>query len=217
MSEQENMLVPVEITGGALAANDFDSMTSAGTYNPRLQLFGATSDACKEGKIGIGHYGLVRDKDTIIDLGAELDVAIISWRPKALKINGDEIITVYEPTAELFKKIMAESEVKDSGAMYGPEFLVWIPIQTVFADYFMSSKTGRREAKNMRPLLGKAATLKVKFIKTAKYSWHGPVAVPCSTPFDIPPLEDLQEASFKFQNPPKQVLEPVKQDSGRAR
>ena len=92
-----NELIPKELTGGELAKYDFDDVVSGTeSYLPRLQLFSSKSDACAEGKIGIGHYGIVKDSD-IIDLGPELDAVIVSWRPKALQIDGDNIITVYDP------------------------------------------------------------------------------------------------------------------------
>ena len=91
--------------------------------------------------------------------------------------------------------------------MYGPEFLVWIPSQGVFATYFMSSKTARREAKKMEPLLGKAATFRCKLIDSGRFKWHGPVVVPCSSPLEVPALDAIKGEVEKFQNPPKSDIE----------
>lgn len=202
-----NELVPKEITGGQLAKYDFDDVVAGvDTYLPRLQLFGSKSDACATGDIGIGHFGLVRDNN-IIDLGVELDAVIVSWRPKALQIDGDTIITEYNPESDLYQKIKELSFVSDSGCMFGPEYLLWITSQNQFATYFMSSKTSRREARKLHPLVGKAATFKCKLIETARYKWHGPVVVPCSTPLDVPPVETIQGVVNSFQNPPKSDVE----------
>lgn len=206
-----NELVPADL-GGQMQEYDFDTVASnSSTYLSRLQLFGSKSDACAEGRINIGHWGLVSD-DVITDCGKEVDVAIIAWRPKAIRTSEDLIIE-YDQKSEEFQQIVVDSAVKDSGCMYGPEFLVYVPSQNAFATLFMSSKTARRESKKMKPLMRKAATLKCRLIKTARYSWHGPVIVPCSTPLEMPPLEDLKKQVELFQNPPKDDREKAEEDS----
>jgi len=208
-----NELIPKELTGGALTECSFDDLVSGGdSYLARLQLYGSKSDAVAENLIGMGRYGLVKD-DIIVDLGPELDVIIICYRAKALQISGDNIITEHDPRSDIYQKIKELSKTKDSGCMHGPEFLVWIPSQEQFATYFASSKTARREAKKMEPLVGKAATLKCKLIETQRYKWHGPVIVPCSTPLDVPPIEDIQEQVEKFKNPPKSDIEIAADDN----
>ena len=212
-----NELVPKELTGGALTDNNFSDVaaTLAANYLSRLQMFGSKSDACAEGKIGIGRYGIVRD-DTIVDLGIEIEAVIISWRPKALQLEG--FVTSFEPESDLYKKIKELSTVKDSGCMHGPEFLLWIPDQDQFVTYHMSSKTARRESKKMEPLIGKAATFRCKLIDppASRFKWHGPVVTGCSTQLEVPPVEEIEEQVKRFQNPPKQEVELAKDDdSGR--
>jgi hypothetical protein len=80
----------------------------------------------------------------------------------------------------------------------------------------MNSKTGRREARNMEPLLGKAATLKCHLIEQGKYKWHGPIVIPCTTPVEMPSEEDIRNQWTKFQNPPRNEVEVVEVDD-RAR
>jgi len=210
-------LVPQDLTGGPLATpGSFDSIVTGGDYLPRLQLFGSKSDACAEGKIKIGHYGLVKD-EKITDLGDEIDIVVVSWRSKAFQAEGGNFIVSYHPeidkdgniTNPTFNKIVMLSGVKDSGCTYGPEFLVWIPNIRSFATYHMNSKTARREAKNVEPLLGKAATLKCHLIDNGKYKWHGPVVIPCSAPVEMPSEEKIREEWTKFQNPPKNEVETV--------
>lgn len=220
----ENSLIPTDLTGGELAPKGtFSAIVAGGDYLPYLQLFGSKSDACAEGKIGIGRYGLVKDKQ-ITDVGAELDLVIVSWRSKAVQ-SGDDFIIDYNPEIDeasgeirnpTFKRIVDLSTVRDSGCMYGPEFLLWIPSANTFATYHMNSKTGRREARNMEPLVGKAATLKCHLIEQGKYKWHGPVVTGCSTPIDPPPDEELRNQWTKFHNPPKSDVE-VANDEERAR
>ncbi len=206
-----NDLVP-KFTG-ALANADFEDVVSSGDYLSRFQLFGSKSDAVAEGRIPIAHYGLVKDGD-ITDLGPEVDAIIITWRPKAVQTGNDFAIS-YDVGSEIYQKIKAMSSVRDSGAMYGPEFLLWIPDAGVFTAFHMNSTTSRREAKKVRPLIGKACTFKAKLIDNNKFKWHGPVTFPCSAALTPPPENALRAEADKFLNPSEPVIE-VAPDDERA-
>lgn len=197
----------------------FNTVAVSSGYLPYIQLYGGTSEAVKRQKIGIGRYGLVRSKDNIEDLTVAVDILVLSWRPRAMQ-TGDEMLSIYNSTSPEFKKIMEKSEIKDSGCMFGPEFLIWLPSAkpTCFATFFMSSKTSRRESPNLRALMGKPATLKAQLIETKKYMWHGPVVVPCSTPFDIDfEIAERDEVMNKFNNPLETEVESVPEGAGQAR
>ncbi len=212
-------LVSKELTEGALTTNSFNDVAASLSkgYLARLQLFGSKSDACAEGKIGIGRYGLVHD-NTIVDLGNEVEAVIVSWRPKALQIDNKTVTVSHEPDSELYQKIKELSTVKDSGCMHGPEFLLWIPGQDQFVSFHMSSKTARRESQKMEPLIGKAATFRCKLIDNGRHKWHGSVVTGCSSPLTPPSVEDIQEQVKIFQNPPKVEIELAEEDnSGRER
>lgn len=207
MSES-TQLIPQDLVDGSLAREeDFADMTTISDYLPRFQLFGSKTDAVAEGRIPAGHYGLVKD-DEITDLGEEVNVILVSRRTKALKLGGDTPVSVYDVKSDLFQEIKAQSAVKDSGCMFGYEFLIWIPDAETFALYHMNNKTGRREAKKTKALMGCAITLKCHLIDppTSKYKWHGPVILPCSTPLGMPDDEKLRVQCNKFHNPPAPVV-----------
>jgi hypothetical protein len=201
----------------------FDAVASGGKYLPRLQLFGSNSDAAKEGKIPNGTYGIVTGKDQLTPLGPEVNVLVISWRPKAIEI-GDEIIESYDHTSETFKSIVAKSETPDSGCMYGPEYLLWVPSEKKFVTFMMGSKSARREAPNLKAILesqkdGKipAATLKCTLIAGKKHKWHNPVITVCSTPFEMPTIDKLVEVANEFNNPKAGVEKVERVEQQRAR
>lgn len=214
------MIVPN--TGVAKYADDktFAGVSSQGNFLPRVQLFGANSNAVKEAKIPMAHYGLVRgSKDEIIDLGAECQVVILGWRPLALKIDKAEntVTSVFNPKSPEFKKFTELSDVKDSGCLFGPQFLVYVPQEKAFATLYMASKTARRAAGEVKAFMGKAATLKSELIKTPKYVWHGPVTTPCSMAFDLPAESEIVEIARKFNNPPESEEEAAPEDGDRDR
>jgi hypothetical protein len=200
------------------AAGDdvFNDMASSGKYLPRLMMYGANSKLVKQGKIGMAHFGLVTGKDNVQDLGTDVDIVPVAWRPFALDTSGEELISVYDHADPEFKRIQAQSELPDSGCMFGPEFMVWVPTLKRFASLFMSSKTARREAPAIRERLGKPTTLGTEYIETKKFGWHGIVAKPCSTPFDLPDQAAVDEETEKFLNPPKNGVERAPEPSAAA-
>ena len=203
---------------GALSTVDdksFKDLSGSGSFLPRLQLCGGNSKICKTGKIGIGRWGLMKGKDEVVDLTTEVDVIVCAMRARATDTSKEgEVLNSFEQNSEQFKAIAAMSDIHDSGCMFGPEFLIYIPSASQFATYFMSSKTARNKATAMRDALGKGATLGVEFIETKKYSWHGPTVKPCSSPLTEPSAEEAMPVVKTFLNPPK--VETVK-DDGRDR
>jgi len=218
MSNETGLSIPASEFGVAKYADPqaFTEVTSA-SFLPRLQLMGGNSELVKEGKIGIGRWALLRNKDQFVDLGPQVDALILSWRPKAmeLKDNNSVVLSFFNPKDEAFRKVMEKSEVPNSGCMYGPEYLVWLPApHNVYLSFFMASKTARREAPMVQALMHKFATLKIRLIKTAKFSWHGPVVTGCTTTYEVPVKEELLEQVNKFNNPPENEIESAPDDAG---
>jgi hypothetical protein len=186
----------------------FEEVATSSKFLPRLQLFSSNSGEVQEGKIRQGHFGVVTMKgQPIIDLTDETDVLLICWRPKALDMSTDNVVSCFNVEDDLFRSIAAKSDDSDSGCMFGPEFLVWIPSIQKFATFFCGSKTARREAVNIKGLCGKGATLRSHLIKKGRYAWHGPRAFECSTPFDLPDIEDIKSKAEDFNNPPEKTIE----------
>lgn len=194
----------------------FDASASGGgSFPARLQLLTSNSSKCKEGSFPTNHYALV-DGQNYKDLGKNVDVLVIDWRPKALE-TGDDVINSHDPESEQFKRIMERSlHEKDSGCMFGVEFLVYIPAAKGFSTFFLGTKSSRRESKPLRALMGKAATLGSQKIETKKYTWFTNSVSACSTPFDLPDEDLLVAEVTRFRNPPESTTEVVAED-GRAR
>lgn len=199
------VILPKGTVPAAYDDEAFKVATQSGDWLPRLQLMTANSKECKGGDFPINHYALVRDQN-FQDLGKSVDVLIVEWRPKAMEID-EQVYAVYDPDHDDFKRIQEQSNVKDSGCMYGPEFLVWVPSADSWATFFMGSKSSRREAKSVRALLRNAGTLKSKEITTTKYTWWSPIIEKCTTSFDLPNQDDVAKEHNKFTNPPDPGIE----------
>ena len=216
----ENLIPYVDQSQLDTHSNDVYDALSSGSFTPRIQLMTSKSALVEEGKFKANNYALVSGQDHK-DVGASVDVIVCSRRPKALEIGDDGTVTDVhdlnlvdgQATGE-FKRIMdrADSE-KDSGCMYGPEFLLWIPLENKFATFFCGGKTTRREAKRIQERMGKGMTLKSKFIKTKKFSWTSPDTFDCSNKLSPPEEELFKKTVNNFQNPPvKEQVEEAEED-----
>lgn len=194
----------------------FEAVATTGSFLPRLQLMTSNSKLCKSGDFPINSYALIHG-DIVRDLGKTVDVAVIAWRPKAIDMNDDQVIAVYDHTDSQFKQIQARADVPNSSCMAGPEFLVFIPSLGKFATFFMGSKSARRESGNMRQLLKKFATLASKHIETKSYDWWAPSVGPCTAMLAGPDPEELLKTFEQFNNPPKTEVEKVDDTEQRAR
>jgi hypothetical protein len=184
------------------------------SFFPRIQLY-TKGSAIDQGLIRPGHYG-IPDGEAVIDLGPAIDVVPLAVLEKALDVsNRDKIVTVFGEDKPEFARIKADSEVADSGCMYGPVFLVLERTTGKFYELFANSKSSRRELeklKNYLPVNDTAAAqlgiearnaapanLSAKFVKKPRYSWHAPVACPSNASFTkIPDLKVVIESIQQF-------------------
>lgn len=180
---------------------------AGGGFLPRLQLFGGNSILCKKGKVPLGTYAVIKGKDNIVHLlGDSVNILILSWRPKAIRFGAENVKSYYNPSHAEFRRIEIDSTQANSGCMYGPEYLIYIPSVNEICSFHFNSITMRQAASGMLPNVGKAVTCKVEFIEKGKFSWHGPVILNCSTPLQISaPNEEFHDLIrgelTKFNNP----------------
>ena len=195
----------------------FSELAKAVDWLPRLQLYSSASDECKQGKFPINHWGFIVGKN-ITDLTLEVDVIPIAWRPKAMRIKGKDVTSVYDFKNEEFLKIdeIVKAKTPNSGCMTGPEYLVWIPIIKRFAGYYMCNTSAKMVADDVKRALKeqRAITLGSRFVQGKQNSWQAPTINSCSTPFspeDLPDTEVLISEITKFNNPPESKAEKVEE------
>lgn len=180
----------------------FSEMVDTSIY-ARVQLMGFNSELVKSGKFPGGHFALVINKDAQ-DIGESFEALPLAWRPKAMSVANNEIKIFYDHTIQDFKDIVEQAEEPNSGCMYGPEFLLYLPEKDIVATYFLSNKSARYIAEVLRGYLKKSqpVTFSVHFVKGKKFSWHAPKVNECSAAIVIAAgIESVQKDIEKFLNP----------------
>lgn len=188
---------------------------SGGNFLGRLQLINSQSKFVGLNKIQAGHYGIPGAGDTIEDLGDTVDIMVYAVRDQAMDLSGEKPIAVFDVDDPLFQDIVERSEIKDSGCVYGPAFLVFERNSGRFLEFFMGNKSARYEAGNMEVFLPigeeaaaelgikarepQACTLSAHFIERPRQAWYAPKVGKCSTPFtNLPAVEDIVAEITKF-------------------
>lgn len=181
----------------------FRELATANNFLPRLALYGGSTSAVKSGQFPMNHWGLVEQKDEIIDLGKEVEIIPLAVRFKALSTNG-EVLSYYNPSTDTFNKVKELSKVKDSGCMAGVEFLLWLTEHGKFCTYFCYNVSSKQEAGKIRALINAAGVLSSKFVPNKnepKKSFQAPVCNKSSTPpASVPTAEQANSEVDKFVN-----------------
>lgn len=235
MPETNEIMVPDGLETGSLVVSkpqDIRDMAKTADYLQRVQITGSNSDIVQNQKIEAGFIVLVQDKEHFVDLGKEVDMIFYTMRPKALQIDqtAGQILQFFDRSHSEFKRIQAQSAIRDSGCMFGLEFLVYLPNREQFASFYCGSKSGRKESPNILDIMNvsddpdnpiwkpAAITIKPKFIPKApgrKYSWWSFEVFKCSSPLAAQPeMEELKTEVEKFNTPPKSTVEKAEPVAG---
>ncbi len=182
-----------------------------GPFLPRIQLYTSNSTVVKSREFEAGHWGLPASPSTIIDLGEEVDIVLIAHRQRAMQWDGENMTASTDPNSEVYQRIKALShDDRDSGAMYGPEFLAWVGVQQLFATLFLASQSARRETLGFMQALNQPAQVYSKIVGTRR-KWEIPqIRVTSAFPFDLPTEAVVKSAWEKFTKPDdNEDVEPV--------
>lgn len=183
-----------------LETEAFDIVAQGSDYFPRIQLMSSQSGLVAEDKIQKGHFAYVTKKDSFRDLGPTFDCVVLAVLPKTMLINDDTIESSYNHKDPNFLKILSlAKQGSNNGALYGPEFLIWVP-DVGYGTWHLNNATGRIAANEIKNFMHKAITVASRLIVTKKYKWFGPEIVECLS-FDqssLPPTDELQKRIEKF-------------------
>lgn len=203
-------LATINSQAPAVNNQDFNALVSSANYFPRIQLMTSNTEAAKSGKVPVNSYVIVEGKDAYTQLGKEAVVLPLEWRPFALSTKDNPIVSSHDQKSALFQQIQAKAGIKDSGAMFGPEFLCWVPSAGKFATLFFGSVSARKIAPIMTGLLRKPTQLSSKSVSTKTHTWYAIDPTEYSPGIDAPEMpsrEEYESAMEKFKNPPETKVE----------
>lgn len=172
-----NELVPV--TADNLPANPFEDSNLEGLlgsdYFQRLQLMTSNTDLVKAGEFApVNNFALIRDKSAV-DVGKEVEAIPLAYRPKAVQTKSDPVITSYKRDSEVFIETKALSERDpQSGALFGLEYLLYLPDLDEYCTFFMSTKSMRRESPNIKSNMMNVIMISSYLAQNANYKWQTP-------------------------------------------
>jgi len=219
MSEENQELISLGDLGIQTSEEmdgELDVLTKTSDYLPQIRVYGSENNLVKEGKFPLGTFGLYHSSDKVVEMGTEFNAICIAARPRAC-IIGDTPVSYYDFKSDSFTEVKDKAMAKTDGHLVGLEYLFWVPNLATFALFFMGTITLRRESSNVKALLGKGITSKIKLIKGKKYTWHGCECYPCSATMDLPVDSDLRLELDRFKNPPASEMEVVKDGEGNER
>lgn len=146
-----------------------EAMNEIGSdFLSELKFCAASEGRVKKGEFPMNHYALKRGND-YKDLGEVVHGFIIRMVPKALDVSGDKPVSSFAKGSEAFEDISKRSNEQDSGCMWGPELLVWLPKAEEFAIMFLRNKTLRNENENFMATYGKGFTLSKQLIQCKNF------------------------------------------------
>jgi len=242
----ENALVPVhfeQLPSTQLGTDDqFNELAKGGDYIGRMQLY-TKSKVNALGLIAQGHYGIPESDQQIIDLGDTVIILPLARRPKAIDMSDMEALVInYDMESEVFKAIVERSTQTNSHCQFGPSFLVYVPAEGRFVEFFCGNKSSRIEAKKLffflplsqadidakvaagndvsdwKPHGPIPVTLKTKFVENRKGAWHVPVVLPCTRPLEkLPSRERVVREIQRFLAPRDNGVEVVQDDASTDR
>lgn len=184
-------------------------------YQPRLQFISKMSKFVEmENGISPNTFAIIHSDDEFKEIGKTVDFTILSWRQKALDTNEGK--AYYDNQSKKFIEIQTRAEtVQNSGCMFGPEYLVYIPQEGVCATLFMGSKTLRFEVpklqkfyKEQQPVQMSGKLITPKSGNSKPYMSAS--AAICPTPI-LPPapekLAEIREIVAKFESAKDPIAE----------
>lgn len=223
----ENALV-VPSAGGKYQNPDvIRKIAQSSKWSPRIQVCGSMTTQVKEGKIAMGRFGAVSGQN-ITDLGTKIVALLCSWRSKALTYS-PEFKVFYNPESEEYLQICeaALAGGQNNPNQVGPEFLLWLPEWSMFAEFYHGNTTLRNESEVVLDIYDKQTQagqwLPVEFKidlakkKKSNQSWH---TSRCSLydgqiPQDkFPDAESFATVLERFNNPKEDKSEKVDSTAG---
>lgn len=225
----EELMIPtpgqLQVSESKFATSDALVAVSGSSYLPYVILGYGTTKQVQEGKVQLGHYGLVKGASAI-DLGTKFQLVCFGWRPRAIDFSNN--VSVFDPNHPEFTRFVSEAKAapkgQASGYAYGAEYLVYVLGDVKELALFMfGNKSLRIASPSLSALLSKqdkegqylvvdVGTTLVDNSNNQKFT--APVITQSESMLtDFPDQGTLAKVLEEFNNPPAITQETVEEDS----
>jgi hypothetical protein len=175
------------------------------SYLPRIQLYTGRTKLVMSNKFKANHWGLIKKKDEITDLGETFVAVPLALRYRALDFRGEKVKSFFDPNSPGFKEVQAEAEKKLpqgqlSKCMAGVEYLLWIKDHG-------AAKSAKGVAGKLRGLSRTFVTFGSTFVD-GKYAYQAPTVASSPVQFELPDNPTLRQLITEF-NPVPGMAGPV--------
>lgn len=177
----------------------FNSLTIQGGFLPRIQLYTGKSKLVEKDLFKANHWGIVKGKDKIEDLGPTFVAYPLADRPMALDITGKKAVSYYNPTTPQFRATLEGSADPNSGMMAGMQFLLFIQGHA-YATLFCANKSAKMMAPGLKKLKENFVQFGSHTVDTGKFVYRAPDVTLSNVVFELPPLEELKKKVQEFVN-----------------
>lgn len=170
-------------------------------------------------RINAGNFILRKSKTEFVDLGDSIDVLVVDWRPKAMRVDKatNKIQFEFDKDSSAFQEIQEAAKNRNQGNFWGFEFLIYLGDYGEFANLFCNNPTLQNVARGeLVHYLRKTTTLKSILLKkeATNFQWFAFSCSECTAPFQTPlDLEQLKSKTYKFKNPSAFITDGAKEEA----
>jgi hypothetical protein len=206
--------LPQDAISAMSGDTSLSTMCKSYSFLPRIQIAQGTSKAVTDGDARPGEILVISDKTD--NKGSQLEFIPIVYRFKAMDMSVSPPVSFHHlPKEQITKPGFIDIQnradnVQNSQCSYGPEALVFIPSDGIFATFLFGSTTMRNCFGDVFALMGKCASITSDRIegKKNKKVWFGIKTTAFSGDVaNLPNQADLEAEVAKFLNPIDSKLE----------
>lgn len=214
---------PMAIKSMNAASSEALTLVSQGSkFLPYITLGGSSSKLVKEGKLGVGHFALMKGQ-SFIPLSEKFDCICYGWRPRAMDYSAG--LSIFNTANPEFDRIRQAALAGTRNMAFGMEFLLYIPDHDEFALYLFGSTSARNESPNMLNIYEEQTDSYImvnvsSYLTTNKKkdSWHVPIVTKSeSAVTKLPTNTQLATVMQQFNNPVDSAVEETVAGDSRER
>lgn len=192
-------------------------------YLPSIRFMTGKCKKVARGEAEANTYYFCRSSNSSEKIGKSFSAVVVAAAIKGMRVNQKPPLSVYPkdldengyPTDQEFLDIVEDSNIENSGALFGYEVLMWLPAIQEFGLFFLSGASTRKLfVETVSKVMSEHTIWSSKTIET-DYTWVTPeVTVSPDTSIALPTEKQYQEALRIFNLTKEGGAEAVELEEG---